>query len=354
MELGAARSAIARGVNLATVLAVLTLAGSARPAQAAAPGDVYFRVGVDQRFQYYAFPQDVVTWDSTTVSGTSLSFSASHDTLAVANRVIQSSSCNAPNDGTLTADFGSYINAMADRGIFYHLYNTLSVAVYIKYPTGTPYRLRVISDGQIDVSRFGGLPGTIQPVNGTATASFHDSTGTISVTGAASVSVDELRSYAGNSGASIVVGTDTYSYAGTYFLRAAAQVTQTVCVLGCMTAADTLTANGGGHFQIDVYPNQNPTAAPVSAESPRPLALQVAPNPLRESAVVSFEAPRGTPTLIQVFDVRGRLVSRLFDAPATGQSQQVGWGAARLANGLYFVRVQAGREAFTEKVTLLR
>ncbi|MFN8179985.1 MAG: T9SS type A sorting domain-containing protein [bacterium] len=329
------------------------LLGPSASAHAAAPGDVYYKVHVDQEFKYYVFAQDVVVWESQDLEGTSLSSAFAHDTTETNATSSVSSSFDA-GAGTLTADLDSQIQASAQFGIFHQLYNSLSVQVYIKGSTGTPYHVRVTDLGQVDVSRLGGLPGSLQPVNGTSTASFADSTATIAATGSVSLPVNDLREFSGNSTTQITVGADTYSYAGTYRLSAGAQVTQTLCVLGCMRAPADFDAHGSGHVQIDVYPNQDPTDAPRRPAPPSALALQVSPNPLRASTLVSFLAPAGERTQVQVFDVRGRLVSRIYDAAATGGVQRLSWRASGVPSGLYFLRVQTGAKASTEKVTLLR
>lgn len=84
------------------------------------------------------------------------------------------------------------------------------------------------------------------------------------------------------------------------------------------------------------------------------LALRVSPNPLRSSAAISFRAAAGDRATVRVFDVCGRLVATIRDGAAGDGVRHASWNAAGLPGGVYFVRVQAGADVSTAKVTLLR
>ena len=74
---------------------------------------------------------------------------------------------------------------------------------------------------------------------------------------------------------------------------------------------------------------------------------------------VPFRVPAGgDPVRVRVFDVRGREVRRLADGEFPSGEFRISWdgrtsGGHRLAPGTYFVRVEIGRHAFTQKVTML-
>ncbi len=82
-----------------------------------------------------------------------------------------------------------------------------------------------------------------------------------------------------------------------------------------------------------------------------------APSPFRES--VRFELTRAdeAPLLVQVLDVRGRLLTQSTLVPAAGSGEFVwdGRDAAgeRAADGIYYVRFSSGSNSLTRKVTLL-
>ena len=346
------RRAAMRVVSLCVTIGSLLMAQGAT-AQTAGPGDVYYKVHVDQRFKYYVFPSDTVTWANADLEGVTLSSTADHDSTLLYGVVEVSSTLDA-DAGTLSADFDTHIGLDARTGIWHQLFNTLSVQVYVKGHTGTPWHVRVLGDGQLDVSRFGGLPGSLQGVNGTSTASFMDSTATIDSTGAVSVVVDELEVYGGNSTTEITVGADVYSYAGTYVLGASALVTQAVCILGCMTAPATFGAHAVGHAQLDVYLT-DPTGVADVPVSPASLALSISPNPVTAAAAtIAFRAPAGRKAQVQLFDVAGRLLAQLYEGAASGRMQQVSWADEGLPAGVYFLRVHSGAEASTRKLTLMR
>jgi hypothetical protein len=335
------------------VIGLAVLSGQAAWAQSAAPGDVYYKVHLDQKFKYYAFVDDVIVWESMDQEGTSLSATVGHDSTLTYGLVSVSATFDAAA-GAFSTDLDSRITLDARTGIFHQLTNTLTVDVYIRGATGTPYWLTVAGDGQVEASRLGGLPGSLQPVNGTSTASFMDSTASVSYTGAVSIPVNEAYSESGTTTAQIVVGADTYSLARSFIFTTPTSVTQALCILGCMQAAAHFDAHGGGRIEIDVYPYVDPAGVPRVAEGHGALAVQASPNPLNAATMVSFQAPLGERTTVQVFDARGRLVAKICDAAATGSLQRVPWRATGLPGGLYFLRVQAGARTSTAKLTLLR
>ncbi|MGH7742964.1 MAG: T9SS type A sorting domain-containing protein, partial [Candidatus Eiseniibacteriota bacterium] len=238
-------------------------------------------------------------------------------------------------------------------GLYNLLTNTLTVDVYIKGTSGTPYWVSVLGAGTASAARVHGMPGSLQPVNGTSTGGFMDTMATVNATASVSIPVAETLWTAGNTSNQITVGTGTYSFAGTYPLSASAFAIQTFCVLGCMTEGARFDADGGGHVEIDVYPYVNPLSVGAPAIGRGSLSLQAAPNPLRGSARISFSAPAGERTEIEAFDVRGRRVARLCDLVATGETQEFTWHARGLAQGVYFLRMRHGGETTTEKVALV-
>jgi hypothetical protein len=83
-----------------------------------------------------------------------------------------------------------------------------------------------------------------------------------------------------------------------------------------------------------------------------------APNPFRVSCSVVVNASGGLKTEVSVFDVRGRLVRRIFSGPIAGDAQ-ISWdGRDRagnaVASGIYFFRARAGSMVATEKAILVR
>jgi hypothetical protein len=90
----------------------------------------------------------------------------------------------------------------------------------------------------------------------------------------------------------------------------------------------------------------------VPAGGPRAgLELEGAPNPFRAAAQIRYRLPQATVASLGLFDVSGRRVATLVN----GRSEPAGWHEVRLdgralANGIYFVKLDAGAESRTMKV----
>jgi hypothetical protein len=103
-------------------------------------------------------------------------------------------------------------------------------------------------------------------------------------------------------------------------------------------------------------------SAGIGAAAPRRLALAPAlPNPTTAGAVLRFVLPAGRRrgVRLELYDVHGRLVRRLVDAPLAGGMHRLGWDGRdqegrRLAAGVYFVRLASTGEVRTTKLTVLR
>ncbi|HEY3215760.1 MAG TPA: FlgD immunoglobulin-like domain containing protein, partial [Candidatus Eisenbacteria bacterium] len=73
----------------------------------------------------------------------------------------------------------------------------------------------------------------------------------------------------------------------------------------------------------------------------------IAPNPVRERAVLAYDVPAaGGAVRLGLYDVGGRLVRSLVDGPQTPGQKSVAWDGRddlghALAAGMYFVRMRA-------------
>ncbi len=89
-------------------------------------------------------------------------------------------------------------------------------------------------------------------------------------------------------------------------------------------------------------------------------SLAIYPNPFNPVTTMSFDLPRSSSVRLGIFDVVGRLVRTLVaeEYHAAGRFE-VSWnghddGGRMVTSGTYFVRMQAGSEAVTRKVMLLK
>jgi hypothetical protein len=83
------------------------------------------------------------------------------------------------------------------------------------------------------------------------------------------------------------------------------------------------------------------------------------PNPMTEQARIVFDLARRGPVSLNVFDLRGRLVSTIVDATLEPGPHSVAWAGqgrsgARLGAGIYWMRFEAEGREFVKRVVLLK
>lgn len=333
--------------QVAALACLSLLAAASARAQVAAPGDIYYSVHLDQKSQFYVSAGDVRVWENSDTAGTSLAGSASHDTSETAGW--HGLSCTYTADaGTFAADFDTHMYMQARTGLYHALTNQLTVSIYVRGPNGTPWWIRRADDGEAQAWRLGGLPGSLQDVNGTASAGFADSVA-YTDSGGTVVKRDSTSTLSqGVTLGEILVGGETYSLAKTYVLKAPASMTQAVCILGCMTLAADFGTESAGRVELETFPYVSPVGVPPVA--PATLMVRAAPNPLRSRSTISFRAPAGERSSVRVFDLGGRLVAELFDGVASGDVQSLAWQPPASGAALYFVQVRAAGRSATAKL----
>lgn len=83
--------------------------------------------------------------------------------------------------------------------------------------------------------------------------------------------------------------------------------------------------------------------------------MQNYPNPFNPSTTINFHITKASKALLQIFDVNGRLVQTLFNAPVqTNHEYQVKFDGSNLASGIYFYRLRANDRIQTRKMVLMR
>ena len=355
----------AAGAPLAVLTLLLLAAAGGRPAaaQIAAPGDVYYDVHVDHTFKYGPFVDEIVTWQNDDYTGTSLSFSAARDTSVAGFGTSALATTVSATGGSFRAELLAELDGSARTGAFFYDTNRITVDVYLRRPTGTPYRVVGARSGPLLASRLGGAPGSLQPVNGISYAAIGDSSIVVDYTGTLAESVFSSQVYAGVTTTAITVEGETYSLAGSYPLQVLARTTQTICILGCMTAPATFAAHATGTLALDVYAcgsgsdlpcDEVPSPVPDVAVTQDLLRLAASPNPFNPRTELRFVGVPGQPTVLEIYDARGALVRRLFAAAASGVEQGVTWDARDAASGLYVARLRSGGAETHRKLVLLR
>jgi N-acetylneuraminic acid mutarotase len=99
--------------------------------------------------------------------------------------------------------------------------------------------------------------------------------------------------------------------------------------------------------------NDQPTAARVSVEPA--LKLEASPNPFSEKVTFHFTVEKTQPASLEIYDMKGVLVRKLFEGEAqAGRHYQVEWNAALFKSGLFIGRLTSGNQSVTRKVILQR
>jgi len=103
-----------------------------------------------------------------------------------------------------------------------------------------------------------------------------------------------------------------------------------------------------------------PVGLPDGAGNVGPALAASYPNPFRARTTLSFTLDEGhtESVSLSVYDVRGRLIRTLHDAPAGAGEYSFTWDGAdqagrRLGAGIYFYRLRTSQGAFTRKLVLL-
>ena len=83
------------------------------------------------------------------------------------------------------------------------------------------------------------------------------------------------------------------------------------------------------------------------------------PNPFRPTTTIAYELAAPAHVRLAIYDVSGRLVRVLKDAPSESGRQIATWdgigeGGVKVASGVYFCRLEAGSRAETRRIVLLK
>lgn len=78
------------------------------------------------------------------------------------------------------------------------------------------------------------------------------------------------------------------------------------------------------------------------------------PNPFNPSTNISYQLPKESHVMVEVFDIAGRRVASLVDAPQRAGVYTVRFDGSNQASGIYFLRFQAGQFTEIQKLTLIK
>jgi hypothetical protein len=82
--------------------------------------------------------------------------------------------------------------------------------------------------------------------------------------------------------------------------------------------------------------------------------LNICPNPFNASASISYSLPEAANISIEVYNLMGQKVERLYSGFENAGEHSFVWNAGNYSSGMYFVRLSAGDISRTERVVLLK
>ena len=101
------------------------------------------------------------------------------------------------------------------------------------------------------------------------------------------------------------------------------------------------------------------TEEPLSSTSHRAPAVVISPNPFNPATEIHFSLHAGSQVVLDVYDLRGRVVRNLINDEYTAGDYSVGWdgrdnAGRQVASGTYFARINIGNRQLVQKMTLLK
>jgi hypothetical protein len=113
--------------------------------------------------------------------------------------------------------------------------------------------------------------------------------------------------------------------------------------------------HGRGAWEIDI-PAITGTDVAIGAPQALPLMLDPpAPNPARDQAMLRFAAKHEGPVTLEIYDVAGRLVSRVAELPrGDGVIRNAPWLTDDVSSGVYFAVLRAGSMQKSQKLIVAK
>jgi hypothetical protein len=78
------------------------------------------------------------------------------------------------------------------------------------------------------------------------------------------------------------------------------------------------------------------------------------PNPFANATAIRYAIPGPVKVAVKIYNALGEEIETLIDAEHAAGEHTLLWAGNDLANGLYFVRLQAGAVVKTKKIVLVR
>lgn len=98
-----------------------------------------------------------------------------------------------------------------------------------------------------------------------------------------------------------------------------------------------------------------PAASMSSADLPKTFALEGNhPNPFNPQTTIRFSLPETSAVRLAIYDVRGRQVEVLIDESLSAGDHEVTFEARDLPSGVYFSRLEAAGQVFSNRMVLVK
>ena len=108
-------------------------------------------------------------------------------------------------------------------------------------------------------------------------------------------------------------------------------------------------------FQLNITPGVLTSVEEPVTQLPEKFTLeQNFPNPFNPTTTIEYGLPVTAHVRLEIYDITGRLVSRLVNRQQSAGRHNVTFDASSLSSGLYLYRIEAGNFVKTRKLTLLK
>ena len=84
------------------------------------------------------------------------------------------------------------------------------------------------------------------------------------------------------------------------------------------------------------------------------LKLNIEPNPVASSTTISFSLGKTENVSIKIFDMNGKLISKVAETEFVAGEHQVKWDAINIRGGVCVLKLQAGNYTETKKIVMVK
>lgn len=117
---------------------------------------------------------------------------------------------------------------------------------------------------------------------------------------------------------------------------------------------DRVQLNRSDGWYLSVHRNLS-TGSDARIDIPDETGLAAAyPNPFNPVTTIRFDLASHAQVSLEVFDMLGRMVAVLMQGEMQAGVHQIQWDARNYSSGTYIIRLRAGHEVFTRKMTLIK